>query len=170
MRKIVLIAIVLLVCGASFYYWNFYNQSFQGNRLSNHAIRILNSAEHFELLSLEPHANAKTPTTAFERFQNYRVLGKLEFKDSANRSELVNALAKSIEKMKGDEPALACFNPRHGIHATLGTETVDLVICFECEQVEIHHGSIHRYVRTTSGAASIFNAPLKAANIPLDED
>ena len=31
----------------------------------------------------------------------------------------------------------ACFNPRHGIHATRQGRTVDLLICFECLQIEI---------------------------------
>jgi hypothetical protein len=29
-----------------------------------------------------------------------------------------------------------CFNPRHAIHAQNGEHRVDLLICFECGQIE----------------------------------
>jgi hypothetical protein len=33
--------------------------------------------------------------------------------------------------------AAGCFNPRHGLRLKGGGKSVDLVICFECLQVEV---------------------------------
>ena len=61
-----------------------------------------------------------------------------------------------------------CFNPRHGIRATAGGKTVELVICYECLSMKVYvDGKAKRAVLTTSSPAIVFNQALKDAKVPL---
>jgi hypothetical protein len=95
---------------------------------------ILDKAEQIELLSLYP-ANDKEKGKEF--FHEYPILGKVVVKDEKTRKALVAALEKGAKENKG--VGANCFIPRHGIRATAGGKTLELVICFQCLQV---HGYI----------------------------
>lgn len=60
-----------------------------------------------------------------------------------------------------------CFNPRHGISARLGDDTVDLVICFECHETKIYgkNGMLVRGVATSP--LETFDIEAGIAGLPL---
>ena len=91
-------------------------------------------AEQIELLSLYP-ANDKEKGKEF--FHHYPILGKVVIKDEKTRKALIAALEKGAKENNGI--AANCFMPRHGVRATAGGKTLELVICFQCLQV---HGYI----------------------------
>jgi hypothetical protein len=101
---------------------------------------------------------------AEEMFHGHRVLGKTEIRERVERAHLLRDLYKGIALAGPDVPK--CFNPRHGIRATSGSDTVDLVICFECFQIQTHakHGAD---VLTARSPESAFNQALERAGLAI---
>ena len=80
------------------------------NQLPASTIMILQQADRFELLSLDP----RLPDLADEyAFHGYRVLASVPISDPHRRQMLVSALLKGMRENAGT--IAACFNPRHGI-------------------------------------------------------
>ena len=110
-------------------------------------VKALESAEEFELLSLDP--DFRNSDKSEKGFHEYKVLGKTKVKDKKDRKKLVEALKKGVKDSEG--MVAACFNPRHGIRVKAEKDkTVDLVICFECLQIEVHNGAEKSSAPTTS--------------------
>jgi hypothetical protein len=140
------------------------------NRLPQETKKVLEKGERFLLLSLDPtHPDSRQAPSPQpkEMFHDYAVLGKTEISDAVIRAELLRALYKGIADSDG--VVAACFNPRHGISATLGSETVDLVICFECLSIETH-AKMGKNVLTTRSPEPTFNRALKRARLPVAKE
>src|SRR5262245_43073860 len=91
---------------------------------------ILEKATEWELLALDPVERKPDPKTAF---RGWKVLGKTAVKDKDARKALLAALDKGIadkaeqkrkEREKGLLTEIGCFQPRHGLRATAGGQTV----------------------------------------------
>jgi hypothetical protein len=128
---------------------------------------VLDNPEHFTLLSI--YGEEYPPDiTSDTKFHGYDFLGKTEIEDVLERKALIDALYQSIAESTG--PAL-CFGPRHAVRAVKGDEIVDLVICFECQQIRIltenpKHVGEHN-VSTTDKPAAAFNAALSRRKVQL---
>jgi hypothetical protein len=112
------------------------------NAIPAEAKAVLDKADSFELLSLDPSDRE----AGKDGFHGWKILGKTEVKDADARKKLVAALEKGAEESKGE--VARCFNPRHGIRATHDKKTVELVICFECLQVK---GFVDKSDKDTAG-------------------
>jgi len=93
---------------------------------------ILAKPDQVELLSLDPTllvgpVHFRPDEKPKELFQGWMILGRTVVKDADARKAVLAAVGTS---KRGYGPR--CFEPRHGIRATSGGKTVDLVICFEC--------------------------------------
>ena len=84
----------------------------EDNKLPADATTILAKATTLELYSIVP---SFTKTTAKDEFRGYEVLGKTTVKGDPKK-DLVTAFKKGLD---GQIDPAACFNPRHGIRATL---------------------------------------------------
>jgi len=126
-RRLAIIAVLALVAVAAIYL-------FRG--LPRVAAEAMRDADSFELLSLDPNRGRDDAD-----FHHFKVLGRAMVTDAATRNRLYRSL-QSGARWNLPFPAM-CFNPRHGIRATSGVSTVDLVICFECSQVQVWHGDSH---------------------------
>src|SRR5262245_16210456 len=93
---------------------------------------ILEKAEQIELLSLDPKAKKENTENAFH---SWKVLGKTTIKEKEDRTKVLNAVHKGIADNKG--LAALCFIPRHGLRASHGGKTAELIICFECLQIQV---------------------------------
>jgi hypothetical protein len=146
--------------------------------LASETRAILDGSEKFVLISVDPvplaleveASSAKSPKDAAQRdpreyFHEHRVLGRREIKDAKRKAELLAALYSSVEKYRGD-PA-ACFNPRHGIVATAGTNRVELLICFECSSGAEFGDSDKRWFLIGEEPQELFNRTLTEAGVPL---
>jgi hypothetical protein len=123
----------------------------------------LKHAESFELYSLDPDFKQKK---AGEGFNDWKVLGKTTVKEAATRGRLLTALNQGVKENDGQ--VAACFNPRHGIRVKAGDKTLDLVICFECYQVEVHEGGKRTgHFLTTGSPQRVFDEVLRAAGVEL---
>jgi hypothetical protein len=54
--------------------------------------------------------------------------------------------------------AASCFAPRHGLSASQGSDRVDFVICFECQQLEVYRSSGSAYPDTSAGIDDVQGA------------
>ena len=99
-----------------------------------------------------------------ERFHGYPVLGRTEIKDPKRRNDLLSTLYKGVRKIRHGIPA--CFEPRHGIIATRGTNQVELVICFECEQIAEYADGNHAWSLMSKEPRELFNRTLTEAGVP----
>jgi len=133
------------------------------NGLPSSVETVLEKSEQLELLSLDPLITKAPPK---EAFHGWRVLGTTTIKDSRLRTEIVAAMRNGIAEFQ--YPVAACFNPRHGIRAKSGDTIVDLVICFECRQIEAYANDKRSGgALTAPSPQSFLDQVLRDAQIPL---
>jgi len=131
------------------------------NRIPKAALEILEHADQFDLLSLDPLPR----TPAKNTFHGRKVLDRISVKDPEARRRLISALKMGPEENQGN--IAMCFNPRHGIHVVHEGKQADFVICFECLQVEVYGVGKGRFLVSDSPKA-IFDKELQAAPAPLN--
>jgi hypothetical protein len=135
------------------------------NRLPESFREVLQNADLFELLSLDPNA---MPTREPGHFWGWRVLGLTAVEPPAARQEVFAALERGIAENTGW--VAACFDPRHGIRARRGDQLVELVVCFRCSQVYLYaDGKWDGSVLITHSPEAVFDRVLSAAGVPLAE-
>jgi hypothetical protein len=121
----------------------------------------LESAASLELLSLNPLQPLEAKS---DDFHHFRVLGKTSISDPATVRKIVTAFESGVSDYDG-VPA-SCFNPRHGIRIDDGAHRTDLVICFECEQVEVFVDGIGlNDLLISQSPRDVFDDTLKDAGI-----
>lgn len=132
------------------------------NELKN----TLEHAETFTLFSLNPEPDSRKKPKP--EFKGYPQLGKTQIPAGNDRTNLISVLYDGIAN--GDAIAM-CFNPRHGIRATQGSNTVELLICFECGQIYTfsNRGSNQMFA-TSETPAAVFDAYLERSKIALPKD
>ncbi|HVF72936.1 MAG TPA: hypothetical protein VM940_15140 [Chthoniobacterales bacterium] len=118
------------------------------------------------LYSLDPNVYEEPPAGT-EIFRGYRVLGRAEITDPAEREGLVKALSESARKNRG--VVALCFNPRHGLHIEGGDAPVDLAICFECLQVYPAGFNADKPFIISEAPEPLFDASLKKHGLPKSE-
>jgi hypothetical protein len=135
------------------------------NKIPDDLRSMLEKADQFELLSLDPRPQQEKPK---DDFHGWKVLGKTTVKDADVRQKLVAALKKGVAENTGI--VAACFNPRHGIRVTVDGKTADFVICFECYQVQVFVGDKKGDgFLTTNSPQPTFDGVLRDAKVPLAE-
>lgn len=126
-------------------------------------VAALDIADEFVLLSLDPDRHSEKTGT---KFHDWRELGRTSVKERATRNRLLSALDRGAKE--NDGRVAACFDPRHGIHATSAGKVIDLVICFRCLQVEVFtDGKPTGGFLTSSSPQPIFDQVLHNAGVPL---
>jgi hypothetical protein len=128
------------------------------------ASAILDGAESIELLSIDPKDR---PSGAGDDFHGWKVLGRAALRDPDRRRAVVEALRRGVEEA---DDAEGCFEPRHGLRATKGGLSADLVICFSCRWIEVRAGGETAFVRMSGSPRAMFNAILRAAAVELAQD
>ena len=133
---------------------------------------VLEGATEWELLALHPDQKFKSNET----FRKWPVLGTTAIKDGDTRKALLAALDKGIadeadrlrkEREKGLLTETGCFQPRHGIRATAGGKTVEVLICFECRPIYFYLGEQRGQVLTNESPQKAFDKALKDAGVSV---
>ena len=141
--------------------------------------RVLSDADEFILLSLDPTPDFEHKSK--NTFKRYPVIGQTKIKASSTRTQLTEELDSAIRAGDGltfsngvvflSGPFASCFNPRHGIRARKSGETVELLICFECGQVQIDSSKeAERVLKLTKKPSRTFNAVLTSAGVALPKN
>jgi hypothetical protein len=122
---------------------------------------ILAKPDQVELFSLDPSVDPAGPD---ERFRGWKVLGKTVVKD-ADARKAVLTVAGAIKPGWG----VRCFDPRHGIRATAGGKTVEVVICFSCRWAWVYLDKEKDEVQLTidRDQQSALDKVLTDAKVPL---
>ncbi len=76
------------------------------------------------------------PDAGDGRLRGYPIRARYAL-DAAARAELTAALLTSVAGGDDASGAPACFDPHHAVHVELPDGALDLIICFECVQLEI---------------------------------
>jgi hypothetical protein len=129
---------------------------FAGPRILYGSLARLDVPESLVLYSIDGRdfAPGEEPQTA-EKFYNYPVLGKLSIDD-----------AEGVANSNWFE-FVHCFWPRHGIRMISQGETIDLVICFECNRLELYSGAIETHEPISDSPIPLLNRHLQGAGIPI---
>jgi hypothetical protein len=105
----------------------------------------LEHADVFEVLALDPVPSEEVPANAFH---GHTVLGRATVTDAALRTRIV----RTIERGAGHGTRSKCFNPRHGVHTMHGSKMVDLMICYECGEIDVYDGTESQLSTSDVGA------------------
>ncbi|MEM7167699.1 MAG: hypothetical protein AAF581_19765 [Planctomycetota bacterium] len=129
----------------------------------------LESPDSMHLAALDPTPVSFDPKRQRgELMHEYEVLGKTEL-TAGDRTEAVNAVYESISGNTG--VVAACFNPRHGLRASKGDSTVEVVICFEClSLVIVENGQRTASIIIGQDGSKALTSLLTTAGIALAKD
>lgn len=100
--------------------------------------RILEIAD-FTVFALHPYDERENETKG--RFHGFKILGQTKL-PSSQRGKLLRLIFSGIQQSNGS--VAECFEPRHGVRAVAGTETVDLVICYACLSIQVYRNGKRR--------------------------
>lgn len=98
------------------------------------------TSERLELIALHPSPRDFTSLDGLELFHGYPVLGRAELTELRDRDAVLFMIEGGIEDSDGR--VADCFKPRHGLSITKNGVTTDLVICFECHQIEVFEDGV----------------------------
>ena len=126
--------------------------------------QVLEHSTQFTLLSLEPTIRPVGTDNKTITFHGYRVLGRMQVTDPHQKQKLLRALDDGIAR---SQVVYSCFSPRHGIHAIAGNQSVDMVICFHCQQFELFSGQQEKVSGISAAPQRAFDEALSAAGISL---
>ena len=132
-----------------------------GDPLPAEVIAVIEKARTFEIISIDP---VREPGINGP-YHGFRILGRTEVKSKRLRNSLIASLTKGMKD--AGEASYLCFEPRHAIRAVTPERSVDVLICFECLQVEAHLGTTRYRLRTTRSPEPAFDKVLKDAGVPL---
>jgi hypothetical protein len=101
-------------------------------------INAVASAKKIILFSLEPgDSGQRDPDTGAclgHCYFGWPVLGQVKI---SPRSKLLGQMSAWVKTPEPNEQAL-CFDPRHGLRIITEESTIDFVVCFECEGIEVY--------------------------------
>ena len=118
------------------------------NALPHGVLQRLQSAKSVTLYSLYPeavHSPAQKMSwiddmswdelLSLPRLHGYPVLGKFECSDPSILQVIANELRDGTQ-LEG--PNFMCFLPRHGMQLTDGEGSIELLICYDCQRLELY--------------------------------
>jgi hypothetical protein len=143
--------------------------------------QVLEQADRFTLFSLDPYSLVRDPDTgegsyscSGGRFHGFVVLGHTTVEDVNRRAELLHALyegfAEVLRPRTGLPRVRPCYEPRHGLRASRGKRTVDLVVCFTCSPVQVYPDAASdsfSWHKVGASPRALFDQALTQAGIPL---
>jgi len=141
---------LLLLSGCSSYSPFFYPA------LPDKVLRCLREHQEMTLYSLDPTLRPEDPALCATRFHQWDVLGSVKVTSPDARRSIAHLIDEDVAAWDGRPRN--CFYPRHGLRISNERGTYDLVICFECQRIEIY-----------SGRRRIAESYLTGSRVPLDD-
>ncbi len=99
----------------------------------------LDEAERIELFRLKPVPLTDKTKDCKQLFHGYEILFTKKVETPEQRTEAGSFVGKILHWDLLLRMAY-CYNPRHGMRASIGKRTLDFVICFECSQIVVYEG------------------------------
>ena len=160
MKKIVIISLLAALLGGSGIF------AYRQWRLRSVPIavwRCLHQAQQMTLYSIHPQ-ESESALVGSQLFHGYRILGQVPVSAPADQKRVAQAVQHAV--LVAFDSA-ACFNPRQGVRVSDGRDTYDLVICFECGEMEIFAGEERVGNTGMGGSPDALNSILTAGGVPL---
>ena len=124
---------------------------------------VLDKSEKFYLYSLQSERLPEADLKTMPNFHGYPISGQTRVRPTPQRTDLLTALRRGL----GQRSECACFSPTYGIRVVRDYKTVDLMISFGCEQMEIWDDrGLHR-ISVSAKAQEVFNHVLAEYDVPL---
>lgn len=161
---------------------------FPRNDYSKAQLKAFYQASSVELLSISPadhdyEVDPSAPDEVVRRpiktplgsFHEYPILGAVRISDAGELASIRQAVADlETDGERWSGGVSACFLPRHCLRVSTASGTAELLICYECTQVEIctegrRVGAIYfnRHGAAHAATPDRLNALLKKHSIPL---
>jgi hypothetical protein len=153
---------------------NNWNAAWKRSCLDDQAQRVLERASSMTVMSIEPTLLSPnffarlSESFSYRHFLGWRLLGQTTVNDAATRKRVAASIESAVRNFNGWRAT--CFNPRHAVRVTSGTQTYDFVICYECGSLECYSGERELGSVCISGSSRTLNALLTAAHIKLAKD
>lgn len=132
-------------------------------KLPNYVTETLTTAKSFELISLNPDRSA---TNSRSSFHGWPALGSSMITLRETKEKIINGLKKAAAEADW-ESQMFCFNLRHGIRAVVNNKTLELVICFECLQLQAYFDGKKQEIPITEELEGFLNRTLRAAAVTM---
>jgi hypothetical protein len=103
-----------------------------------------------------------------ELLYEFPVLGRVSITDPELQRRVVTAVKQDLDSSNGER--YLCFYPRHVLRVVEGGRTIDLVICFQCNDYHVYVDGKPAKARTRSvdkNSQELLNKILTDAGIPL---
>lgn len=126
---------------------------------------LLDKGQKFFLYALQPEHLPDTDMQALPNFHGYPIIGQTPVKSTPFRQDLLEAIRSEL----GSKSAEGCFAPKYGIRVVRNKKTVDLLISFNCEQMQVYDARGMRRISIGGAAQSVFNHILAELDVPLPE-
>jgi len=140
------------------------------NAVPAEVLAILREGEPLELVSLH-YDDEYEFQEGDEKLIRWKVLGRTTIEDPDARRRLIAALERGAAE--NDDGPADCFWPRHAFSTTHDGHRYDILVCFECLQVEVYRErkkqNAYSFL-TSESPQPIFDQVLKDAGVPLDSD
>lgn len=127
---------------------------------------VLSESTEWELLAIDPERPGSDESPA-DAFHGFRVQGRKSLRSDLDRSQLAYALNAGIAGNQG--MVAGCFLPRHGISAKTEAGRVDLLICFQCMQINVYGEGDDRLdqILTTPDPRRVFDRVYNSAGLTI---
>jgi hypothetical protein len=134
--------------------------------LPGEARTIFEQSPTLEILSLDPSSRYRG-TVGTRIFHGFLLLGKARLTgEEANQARL--SFYDSTVRRRHNQFRAACFNPRHGLRAVYQGRTLDLSLCFHCQNVYAYiDGKKISSGYTSREAQPDFDALLRSHQLPI---
>ena len=172
MKRALFILVLLMVAAGGLAFYVFRPH---GGKLPPEVMTALKESEKLTLYSIDFQAFEESSFHDI-RFHGNRILGETVITSVEARRQVARAIQKGVKAWDGN--LYHCFNPRHGLRVIRGAAVYDLLICFECQQIQIFDGEViagevkvHETMLDSTGIggpADGLNEILRAAHIPLE--
>lgn len=128
------------------------------DRLPPSVIRVLREPESLEILTLDPlpieaRGPALRSVPAERQFNGFEIREHVPLKDRDERHDLVALVFKGI--LESDGSSKEGFSPSLGLRAVREGQVVDLLMCYDCQLIDVIASAKSSRIRTSDVAAPI---------------
>jgi TPR repeat protein len=159
LRRVVSVAIFATIAGCG--------ASPAPPRLPDEVVKALEGSSSITLYSIQPWGGPDLPEWDFHgHHQN----GHLELKQQQAK-QAIAALNDAIAKGNAGLESLCLINPRHALRVISSGNTYDILICYECGQLELYKNNQQLPFSGSIGSKpDALNRLLQQSGIPLADD
>lgn len=134
----------------------------------NGALAVVEHPSSVTLYSLEPYSLDLPNEKGRKLFNGYTTLGQTQITEPSRRQFVTSIVYDGIARIDPHHARPLCFNPRHAIRYVQAKRTIDVVMCFECHQMQVFlDGKAQDMKLFPSFRRAALDEILKDANIPI---